>query len=167
MRATNGGYVKAGTSFEFSRLLTGEIALGYAARNYVDPRLDRLQGFLTSASLIWTATPLTTAKFISDTQITETTLAGASGVLTRTYTFEVDHDFRRWLTAIGSFTYGTLDYQGDVRRDKTYALSGDLIYKMNRNIWVKGTLRRDWLESNVPGASTNSTVVMLGVRLQH
>ena len=38
---------------------------------------------------------------------------------------------------------------------------------MNRNIWLKGTLRRDWLDSNVAGNSTNSTVVMLGVRLQH
>ncbi len=166
-RNSNGGYIKAGTSFEFSRLLTGEIALGWAERSYVDPRLNRLQGFLTTASLVWTVTPLTTAKFISDTTLTETTLPGTSGILTRTYTFEVDHDFRRWLTGIGKFTYGTLDYQGASRRDQTYSLSGDLIYKMNRNIWVKGTLRRDWLESNVVGANSNSTVVMVGVRLQH
>jgi hypothetical protein len=147
--------------------LTGEIALGWAERNYVDPRLPRLQGLLTSASLVWTATPLTTGKFFADTQLVETTLPGVSGILVHTYTFEVDHDFRRWLTGIGKFSYGTLDYQGDVRRDKTYSLSGDLIYKMNRNIWIKGTLRRDWLESNVAGASSNSTVVMVGVRLQH
>ena len=46
-RNSNGGYAKAGTSFEFSRLLTGEISVGYAARNYVDPRLGRLEGLLT------------------------------------------------------------------------------------------------------------------------
>jgi len=109
-RDSSGGYAKGGTSFEFSRLLTGEVSIGYAARNYVDPRLNRLDGLLTSASLIWAATPLTTAKFYADTQIAETTLAGTSGVLVHTYTFEVDHDFRRWLTAIGRFTYGTLDY---------------------------------------------------------
>ena len=131
--------------------MTGEIAIGWAERNYVDPRLNRLQGLLTTASLVWTATPLTTAKFFSDTQLAETTLPGTSGILVRTYTFEVDHDFRRWLTGIGKFTYGTLDYQGDVSRDKTYSLSGDLIYKMNRNIWIKGTLRQDWLDSNVAG----------------
>jgi hypothetical protein len=166
-RDSSGGYAKAGTSFEFSRLLTGEIAAGYALRDYVDPRLNRLQGLLTSASLTWTATPLTTAKFYADTQIAETTLAGVSGVLVHTYTFEVDHDFRRWLTAIGKFTYGTLDYQGDNRHDKTYSLEGNLIYKMTRNLWVKGTLRRDVLNSNIPLSSTASTVVMLGVRLQN
>ncbi|MEZ5821306.1 MAG: outer membrane beta-barrel protein [Xanthobacteraceae bacterium] len=166
-RDSTGGYLKAGTSFEFSRLLTGEIAVGWAERSYVDTRLPRLQGLLTTASLVWTVTPLTTAKYSSDTQLSETTLSGTSGILVRTHTFEVDHDFRRWLTGIGKFSYGTLDYQGNVRRDQTFSLSGELIYKMNRNIWLKGTLRRDWLDSNVAGANTNSTVVMVGVRVQN
>jgi hypothetical protein len=166
-RDSSGGYAKAGTSFEFSRLLTGEISVGYALRDYVDPRLNRLQGLLTSASLTWTATPLTTARFYSTTSIDETTLPGVSGVLTHIYTFEVDHDFRRWLTAIGKFTYGTLDYQGDNRHDKIFTLSGDLIYKMTRSLWLKGTLRRDVLDSNIAGANSASTVVMLGVRLQN
>ncbi|HEU0145244.1 MAG TPA: outer membrane beta-barrel protein, partial [Bradyrhizobium sp.] len=89
------------------------------------------------------------------------------GVLVRTYTVEVDHDFRRWLTAIGKFTFGTLDYQGFGRSDKTYALEGNLIYRMTRNLWLKGTLRRDVLDSNITGASSAGTVVMLGVRLQN
>jgi hypothetical protein len=166
-RDSTGGYAKGGTSFEFSRLLTGEIAVGYELRDYADARLGQLAGLLTTASLTWTATPLTTAKFYSDTQIGETTLPGTSGVLVHTYTVEADHDFRRWLTAIGKFTFGTYDYQGDNRSDKTYTVEGDLIYKMTRNLWIKGTLRRDILNSNVAGASSASTVVMLGVRVQN
>ena len=166
-RDSDGGYVKGGSTFEFTRLLTGEISIGYAARDYVDPRLNRLEGLLTAASLTWSVTPLTTAKFYSDTQIGETTLPGTSGVLVHTYTVEADHDFRRWLTAIGKFTYGTYDYQGDGRFDKTYTVEGDLIYKLTRNFWIKGTLRRDILNSNVAGASSASTVVMLGVRVQN
>jgi hypothetical protein len=88
-------------------------------------------------------------------------------VLTHTYTLEVDHDFRRWLTGIGKFTWGTQAYQGDLRFDRIYSLEGDLIYKMTRNLWVKGTLRRDVLNSNLPGDSTAATVVMLGVRVQN
>ena len=166
-RNSSGGYAKAGTSFEFSRLLTGEISVGFAARDYVDPRLGRLAGLLTASSLTWTATPLTTAKFYSTTSIDETIVPGVSGVLTHTYTFEVDHDFRRWLAGIGKFTYGTYDYQGDGRFDKTYSIEGDLIYKMTRNLWIKATLQRNILSSNVPLASSASTVVMLGVRLQN
>jgi len=166
-RDSNGGYAKVGTTFELTRLLTGELSIGYAMRNYQDPRLTQLTGLLTSGSLVWSASPLTTVKFIAGTSVDETTVPGVAGVLTRTYTAEVDHDFRRWLTGIGKFTYGTLDYQNGNRLDTIYSVSGDLIYKLNRNLWVKGTLRRDWLESNVPGMSSASTVVMLGVRAQN
>ena len=38
-RDSNGGYAKVGTSFEFTRLLTGEASVGYAARSYADPSL--------------------------------------------------------------------------------------------------------------------------------
>jgi hypothetical protein len=166
-RNSSGGYVRAGTSFEFSRLLTGEISIGYAARNYIDPRLEPLSGLLSASSLTWTATPLTTAKFYSSTSIDETTVPGVSGVLTHTYTFEVDHDFRRWLAAVGKFTYGTYEYQGDGRFDRSYSLEGDLIYKLTRYFWIKGTLQRNILNSNVAGASSASTVALLGVRVQN
>lgn len=167
LRDSNGGYAKVGSSFEFSRILTGEVSIGYSARNYVDPRLSQLSGFLTSGSLVWNASGLTTVKFNTDTQIAETTIPGSSGVLVHTYAAEVDHDFRRWLTVIGKFTYGTYDYQGQNRNDKTYSLEGNLIYKLNRNIWIKGTLRHDILDSNQPGSSSQGTVVMVGVRLQN
>jgi len=166
-RDSSGGYAKVGSSFEFTRILTGELSVGYSARNYVDPRLSQLSGFLTSGSLIWNASGLTTVKFFTDTQIAETTVAGSSGVLVHTYAAEVDHDFRRWLTAVGKFTYGTYDYQGQNRNDKTYSLEGNLIYKLNRNVWIKGTLRHDILDSSVAGSSSQGTVVMLGVRLQN
>jgi hypothetical protein len=38
---------------------------------------------------------------------------------------------------------------------------------MNRNLWIKGSLRHDVLDSNLPNSSSASTVVMLGVRLQN
>jgi hypothetical protein len=167
LRDSNGGYARVGSSFEFTRILTGEISIGYAARNYVDPRLSQLSGFLTAGSLIWNASGLTTVRFNSDTQIQETTLVGSPGILVRTYAVEVDHDFRRWLTGIGKFTFGSYDYQENVRKDKTYSIEGDLIYKLNRNLWIKGTLRYDILDSNVPLSSSQATVVMLGVRLQN
>jgi hypothetical protein len=166
-RNSNGGYARAGTSFELSRLLMGEISIGYAAREYQDPRLGQIAGFLSASSLTWIATPLTTAKFYSTTSIDEVIVPGVSGVLTHTYTFEVDHDFRRWLTAIGKFTYGTYDYQGDGRFDRTYTLEGDVIYKLTRYFWLKGTLQWNLLASNVVGASSASTVLLLGVRVQN
>jgi hypothetical protein len=166
-RDSNGGYAKAGTSFELTRLLTGEASIGYATRTYTDPRLEKLTGLLTSASLIWSMTTLTTVKFIANTSVDESTSPGVSGVLTRTYTAEVDHDFRHWLSGVGRFSWGTQDYQGSSRFDRVSSISGDLVYKLNRWFQLKSQVRHDWLDSSEVGASTAATVVMLGVRLQN
>lgn len=164
-RDSTGGYLKGGSTFEFSRLLTGDMAIGYAMRDYQDPRLNRLQGLLTSGSLVWTASGLTTVRFNATSSIDETTLPFASGSLSRDYSLTVDHDLRRWLTASFKGGYGTTDYDGE-RRDKRYYVEGDLVYKLSRTLQIKGSLRQDWLDSNVPGASASGTVVMLGVRVQ-
>lgn len=160
-------YGKLGSTFELTRLITGEASVGYGMRDYRDPRLANLTGVLTSASLLWAFTPLTTVKLISNTSLDETTLAGASGVLVRTYTAEVNHDFRRWLTGIGRFTYGTLDYQGGNRLDEFYSASADVIYRLNRTWQIKGQVRHDVLRSSIPGYRTVSTAAMLGVRWQN
>lgn len=167
MRDSTGSYIKGGSTFELTRLITGELSVGYGSRSYRDTRLNNLDGLLTSASIVWAVTPLTTVKLSSNSSLDETTLAGASGVLVRTYTAEVDHDFRRWLTGIGRFTYGTLDYQGGNRLDHFYSVSGDIIYRLDRNWQIKAQVRHDALESSLPGFNSSSTSGMLGVRWQN
>lgn len=164
-RDSTGGYVKAGTSFEFSRLLTGEAAIGYSRRTYQDPRLTDMKGLLTSASLIWTATGLTTVRFDATSSIDETTLPGVSGVISRDYSLQVDHAFRRWLIGTAKVGTGTSDYDG-TRFDRRYFVEGDLVYKLSRTFQIKGQVRHDWLNSSVNGASSAATVVMLGIRVQ-
>ncbi|MBY0381679.1 MAG: outer membrane beta-barrel protein [Xanthobacteraceae bacterium] len=164
-RNSTGGYIKGGSSFEFSRLLTGEFSVGWTWRDYQDPRLKRLDGLLTTASLVWTATGLTTVRFTATSSIDETTLADVSGSLSRDYNVQVDHAFRRWLIGTGKFGYGTTDYQG-TRFDKRYYVEGDLTYRLTRTLSIKGTVRHDWLVSDVPNVNSNETIVMLGVRIQ-
>lgn len=165
LRDSNGGYVKAGTTFEFSRLLTGEAAVGYSLRTYQDPRLTDMKGLLTSASLIWTASGLTTVTLAATSSIDETTLPGVSGVISRDYSLQVDHAFRRWLIGTAKVGTGTSDYDG-TRFDRRYFVEGDLVYKLSRTFQLKAQVRHDWLDSSVNGASSAATVVMLGIRVQ-
>lgn len=165
LRDSNGGYVKAGTTFEFSRLLTGEAAVGYSLRTYQDPRLTDMKGLLTSASLIWTASGLTTVTLAATSSIDETTLPGVSGVISRDYSLQVDHAFRRWLIGTAKIGTGTSDYDG-TRFDRRYFVEGDLVYKLSRTFQLKAQVRHDWLDSSVSGANSAATVVMLGLRVQ-
>lgn len=164
-RDSDGGYAKAGTTFEFSRLLTGEVGAGYSTRSYADPRLDKLSGLLTSASLVWTATGLTTVRFDATSSIDETTLPGVSGSKSNDYSLTVDHAFRRWLIGTAKFGYGTTDY-GITRFDNRYFVEGDLVYKLSRTFHIKAQVRHDWLTSSLAGANSDATVVMLGLRIQ-
>lgn len=166
LRDSNGGYIKVGSSFELTRLITGEASVGWLTRSYQDARLAPISGLLTSAALTWAVTPLTTAKFIATSSIDESPLPFVSGVKSRDYTWQVEHALRRWLVATARFGYGTSDYEGLARSDSRYTVSGDLVYKLNRIFSIKGQLRHDWVDSNVPGASTQATVMTLGVRAQ-
>ncbi len=167
-RNSTGGYVKAGTSFEFSRLLTGEIAVGWAERTYVDPRLPRLQGFLTTASLVWTATPLTTAKFFADTQIVETTLPGCVGHpgahlhLRGRPRFPPLADRHRQV----HLRHARLPGRHQARQDLLDLGRTDLQDEPQHLAQGHAAAETGWNRTS-PGASSNSTVVMLGVRVQN
>jgi hypothetical protein len=165
-RDSNGVSAKAGSTFEFSRKLTGEIAAGYLTRSYADPRLVRLSGVLVDASLIWTATALTTVRLTARTTADETTLAGVSGSFTREAALQVDHAFRRWLLATLKFSRATDDYEGSPRIDTRYLASAALVYMLNRDWQLKGEFREEWRTSNEPGNGFWSSVYLLCVRWQ-
>ncbi|MGB9367260.1 MAG: outer membrane beta-barrel protein [Xanthobacteraceae bacterium] len=165
-RDSNGWNVRAGSTFAFYRMLTGEIAVGYLQRNYVDPTLQPIQGPTLDAALVYAFSALTNVKLTASTVVNETTVAGTSGVFTRNAGIEVEHAFRRWLIGSVKFSYGVDNYVGSPRVDDRYAISGTLIYKLNRMMQVKAELREEWLRSTVPTADYAATVMLVGLRLQ-
>lgn len=165
-RNSKGWTALVGSSFELSRLLTGETGIGYTERKYDDTRLDKLSGFVGNASLIWTASSLTTVQFNAKSAVQESAVAGVSGVLSRDFGLQVDHAFRRWLIGSVKAGYGNDDYKGSDRDDNRYMVALGLTYKLSRWAQVKGEFRQDWLRSNFSGNDYNVSTFLLGVRLQ-
>jgi hypothetical protein len=164
-RDSSGVTGRVGTTFELTRLLTGEISAGFVKRDYEDARLKPLHGALLDASLVWSATSLTKATFTAKSGVAETTLAGVSGTLTRDFGVQVDHAFRRWLVGTAKLGYGTSTYDGLNREDKRYLASAALTYKLTRTVHLKGEFRREWLTSQ-GGSDYAANVFLVGVRLQ-
>ncbi len=165
-RDSDGTAGKVGSTFELSRILTGQIAFGYLDRRYGDPALPTIAGPTLDASLIWIASALTTFKFTAVTSANESTLAGVSGVFTHELSLQIDHAFRTWLDATLKFTGDRDAYVGSARLDDRYAAAFDLTYKLNREVQLKSEVRREWLSSNEPGNDYQAYVGLLGVRLQ-
>jgi hypothetical protein len=166
-RNSNGTSVKAGSSFELSRTLTGEFAVGYLNRVYQDPTLPDIKGTIADGSLIWQATALTTAKFLATSTVSESVLTGVSGDFSRDFSVEVDHAFRRWLIGTLRAGYGHDIYVGSDRADNRYFASAGIVYKLNRDMQLRAELRRDWLHSTITTADYTATAILVGLRLQH
>jgi hypothetical protein len=165
-RGSDGMMARTGIEFAREGFLTGEASAGYTHRHYRDASLDDVSGLIFDASLVWKATALTRVTLKANSEIGETTLAGAAGMFSRQASLAIDHAFRRWLIGSAKISYGTEDYRGAGRRDDRLGLSAALAYHFNRYAALKGEVRREELRSNVPGQNYTANIVMLGLRLQ-
>jgi hypothetical protein len=167
MQRDSSGYtIKGGSTFELTRIVTGEAAVGWLVRDYKDPTLASLSGLTLDGSLTWLVSALTTFKMTATTRADESRLAGVSGVFTREVALQVEHAFRLWLVGTLKFVAGYDDYVGSPRQDDRYAASAAITYKLTRELHLKSELRREWLRSNVTGVDYNANIVLLGLRLQ-
>jgi hypothetical protein len=165
-RNSDGQTYKVGTTFELSRYLIGEASIGWLEREYKDPSFSKLHGTLLDASLTYYATPLTTLKLEMKTTVDESILAGVSGALRHDYGLQIDHAFRRWLIGTVKLGYGQDVYEGSPRVDDRFVVSGALIYKVTRDLHLKGEYRREWLQSTATGVDYTSNIFIVGLRLQ-
>jgi hypothetical protein len=166
MRDSDGFFARGGSTFEFSSILTGDMAVGWLTRSYQDPTLPNLNGVTIDGTLTWLASALTTVKLITKTIAQESTVAGTAGEFTREAGIEIDHAFRQWLIGTLRFTYDNDNYVGSTRNDNRYTAAAAITYKLSREWQVKGEYRREWLRSTAPGVDYLSNVFLLGVRMQ-
>jgi hypothetical protein len=165
-RSSIGTSVKAGATVDLFGTLSGAMAVGYLDRTYQDPTLPKLSGVIADGALIWRATALTTATLTASSLVSESTIPGVSGELSRDVGVEVDQAFRRWLIGTLKLGHGQDNYVGEGRLDNRYFASVGMTYKLNRDIWLRTEVREDRLNSNFSGASYWATSVLAGVRLQ-
>jgi hypothetical protein len=173
-RNSNAWTGRVGSTFELSRLLTGDFSVGYTRRKYDDVRLEAVQGIIFDGTLNWSATRLTDVKLIGKTTVGESNVVGVPAIFYRDLKLQVDHQLRRWLVATVKFGFGFDTYPGSAaafaspsdREDQRYSAGFGLTYKLSRELWLKGEVRRDWLHSNVTGYDYNANVFLIGLRLQ-
>ncbi len=165
-RNSNGLTARIGTTFELSRVLTGQVAAGYTQRHYADSRLRDASGPTFDSSLIWLASPLTTVTLRGATDINESTIPGASGSVSRRLSLDVAHTLRRNLTvgALGSVQTNT--YQGVKLNENTYSGTLRADYTITKSLVVRGSFTHERLKSSNPGSDYTANIYLVGLRLQ-
>ena len=165
-RNSNGWQALAGATLAFTRQLNGEASFGYGARAYVDPRLQNFSAPLVNASLVWSATPLTTVTAKAQTTLGDSVEAGASGVLTRAYSLDVAHELTRAFTLGATASWSRETYVGVTQRDSTTTYGLRAEYHVSRDLALKASASRQTYDSNVANSNYIADVFMLGLKLQ-
>lgn len=120
----------AGLEFELTRLVRGEIGVGYMDQGYANG--PDATGLSYHAGLTWNPTPLMTVKLDADRTIEDSAIAGASGSIADALKLSVDYELKRGIVLTPSAQITHLDYIGPVGDSLSYNLGVNLDYSMNR-----------------------------------
>ncbi len=165
-RSSNGVAEKLGAKLEFTRLLTGDVAVGYANRVYVDPRLPNLSAPTIDASLIYSITPLTTATLSAATFLSETTLAYAAGTVSRSVSLNLTHALRPDLLLSGTVAYANNVYDGAPITEQIYSGTLKADYSLSRFVVLTGSITHQRFLSTALDSNYTDDIFLLGLRLQ-
>ncbi|MHA1523647.1 MAG: outer membrane beta-barrel protein [Alphaproteobacteria bacterium] len=114
------------------RRLRGEVSLGYLHRDYREAQLAPVDGLVLDANLAWLATPLTTIVASAGVEVDETTLAGASGVITRRLGVGVAHELLRSVIVSADLGYERESYEGLDRANSKIIATLGANYQLSR-----------------------------------
>jgi len=165
-RDSNGIASEVGAQLAFGKTLVGEVALGYLTRNYADPALAKVAGFIADATLTYQPRQGTQVIGVVKSQAVETIIPATSGVLRRDALVLVSQDFGERFTGTVTAGYGHDQFFGLGRRDDRYIIGAGLTYKVSQLLQLKAELQQELTRSNQI-ADVNATIVTVGARVQY
>ncbi|GLK76976.1 hypothetical protein GCM10008171_22300 [Methylopila jiangsuensis] len=158
--------LRGGATFEASRVLTGEVALGYGRQTPKDSGQKPVDALLFDGSLAWSATALTTVRLTAKSSLYETTSTDASALLTRRVGVSVEHALRRHWTVTARTDFEKRAYRGIGRVDDVTVLALETEYRLNRTTALFGSFEHDRLDSNVAGGDYTASIIEFGLRVR-
>lgn len=135
-RSSQGFNLLGGVRFELSRLLSGQIGVGYIRQNFVDNRFSDFSGANYDLSISYRPTTLTSFSLNAGRSLTDSALFQVVGVLTHDINVGVEHELLRNVLLQGSAGYSHYTYRGISRNDNRYNFGLGARYRMNRLISI-------------------------------
>ena len=165
-RDSDGYAVEVGLSFPATRLIRGEIGVGYQEQDYDSPAFRNVSGLAYHADVTWLATPLTTVHFGAGAEVGESTVATSGGYLSQYAEVGVEHELLRNVILSGNFRFENADYEGTARNEDYIDAGAGVRYLVNRYASVR--LGYDYAErsSDVAGQDYEENRVGISLILQ-
>lgn len=169
-RSSSGYQVDAGVALNLSSKVDGEFYVGYLQQSFDDPRFSNAGGVGFGADLLWNVDGLTSVRGSLSRSVEETIVIQASSFLQTALSVSVEHEFRKNILGVASFTYTNQDYQDFGRVDDIYGFNIEGKYLLTRNLVTSLNVGYTSKVSNAIGISQlaeyNQALVALRLRLQ-
>jgi hypothetical protein len=151
-RDSDGLTIEGGLRLDLSNLIFGDIRVGYLRRKYDQPlsgaRFLSASGLSISADVLWNITPLTSIRFNASRAIEETSSTVTAGNTRTQGRISIDHELLRQLVLNGAVRVAKIkpiksdDPTIILNTGTELDLQAGATYYINRNLRLKGTLRR-------------------------
>ncbi|WBH18088.1 outer membrane beta-barrel protein [Sphingomonas radiodurans] len=133
-RDSTGYGVYVGTSFEATRLVRGDIRVGYIRQTFNNGAFRPIQGLGALGTVTVFPNPLWTLTARVESTIEDSGVPGTGGVLRRGASLRADHELRRYLIATLEGGYNRDNYRGLTRRDDL-PFAGARVTYLSRGHW--------------------------------
>ena len=133
-RDSNGFGIYAGSSFEVTTLMRGDVRVGYIRQTFDLAGLRPLAGLGALGTLVYFPNRLWTITARAESSIQDSGVPGTGGVLHRGGSVRADHELRRYIIASLEGGYFRDTYRGLDRRDRLPYADVALTY-LSRGHW--------------------------------
>jgi len=166
-RDSTGERYRVGVSFgNTGQRIRGEVSVGYAHQRPDERQLEDIDGVIIDANLAYRFSALTSFLLTARSDVTETTVVGSPGALTRQIGLEARHAFLRQLIGTAGLSYTVQDYAGVDLEERELRAALGLEYFVNSDVTVFGNYLHTAFNSSQPGRSYDADEVRVGLRLR-
>lgn len=164
-RSNHGYSVNAGLDMAITRLIQGQIFVGYLDETYKGT-LPNISGFNFGANVDWYPTPLLAFHLTASRTLNGTTVAGASAQDDQAVRLAADYKFRRTVTLGAYVGYRDSNFNGSARHDKYTDAGANVTYDMNPYIGIQARYDYETRNSSLAGQNFDDNVVAIRLILR-
>lgn len=133
-RDSHGTTVLMGVDREITRLIVGELSVGYLRQAFDDAFYRPVEKFHYRARLTWYPTPLVTVGVTATQSVDDSALRDVPGVLSQTAQINADYELLRNVIISGQISGSDQKYRGVDRHDRRLGSGLSVNYLANRTV---------------------------------
>ncbi len=152
-RNSEGRTYLVGANFDVTRLVRGEVAVGYFEQEWDTNQAPKEEGTAVRANVDWFPTELTTVNLTAQRRNNDSGQAFAVSFLQESAGVRVDHELRRNVVLTAALDSERREYTGIARKDEVIGGTLSLRYLMNRRVVIGAGYRYE--EQNSTGLNAD------------